>query len=158
MKKQEQIISQLNGLVHNRFNKESLEKRLSEIFGEIITIELGNEDVDYLMDWNYMFTSEQEIIGGDFDIYVLMSKPNSTDSNTMYVTEIGYEFFDVEPSADSLDEWWGLCDFKTMEFVTGYCQHTFSAEDGYQDFVDACDKYWDNLTYDQKLSLYNKYN
>ena len=38
-----------------------------------------------------------------------------------------------------LDEWWGLCDFKTMEFVTGYCQHTFSPEDGYQDFVDACD-------------------
>ena len=56
-----------------------------------------------------------------------------------------------------LDEWWGNCDFKTMEFVTGYCQYTFSPEDGYQDFVDACDEYWDKLSYSQKLSLYKEY-
>lgn len=57
-----------------------------------------------------------------------------------------------------LDEWWGNCDFKTMEFVTGYRQYNFSPEDGYQDFVDACDEYWNKLSYNQKLSLYKKYN
>jgi hypothetical protein len=45
-----------------------------------------------------------------------------------------------------------------MEFVTGYCQHTFSPEDGYQDFVDACDEYWDKLNCKQKLSLYREFN
>ena len=57
-----------------------------------------------------------------------------------------------------LDEWWGLCDFKTMEFVTGYCQHTFSPEDGYQEYVDFCDNWWDSLTYNQKLSVYKDHN
>ncbi len=57
-----------------------------------------------------------------------------------------------------LDEWWGNCDFKTMEFVTGYCQYTFSPEDGYQDFVDACDEYWNKLNCKQKLSLYREFN
>ena len=57
-----------------------------------------------------------------------------------------------------LDEWWGLCDFKTMEFVTGYCQHTFSPEDGYQAFVEAGDEYWNKLNCKQKLSLYREFN
>jgi hypothetical protein len=57
-----------------------------------------------------------------------------------------------------LDEWWGNCDFRTMEFVTGYSQGLFSPEDGYQDFVDACDEYWNNLKYSAKLALYKEYN
>lgn len=57
-----------------------------------------------------------------------------------------------------LDVWWVNCDFKTMEFVTGYCQHTFSPKYGYQDFVDACDEYWDKLNYEQKLSFYREFN
>ena len=89
--KQIAIVIALESLVHRRFNKESLEKKLSDIFGEPITIELGCEDVDYLPDWNYMFSVENDEIGGDFDIYVLMHKP-STDKNTMYVTEVGYDF------------------------------------------------------------------
>ena len=84
----------LDKLVHCRFNKETLEQRLSEIFGEKITIELGCEDVDYLTDWNYMFTSEKPIIGGDFDIYVLMHRNKDSSGNTMYVTEVGYDFFE----------------------------------------------------------------
>jgi hypothetical protein len=40
-----------------------------------------------------MFTSEQDVIGGDFDIYVLMLKNKDYNGNTMYITEVGYEFF-----------------------------------------------------------------
>lgn len=57
-----------------------------------------------------------------------------------------------------LDVWWGNCDFKTMEYITGYRQYDFSPEDDYQDFVDACDEYWDKLSYSQKLSLFKEYN
>ena len=94
--RQVDIINKLEKLVHNRFSIESLEKKLSEIFGgEEIHIELGYLDVkdETASDWNYMFTSEQDVIGGDFDIYVLMQRNKDINGNTMYVTEISYEFF-----------------------------------------------------------------
>jgi hypothetical protein len=93
--KQLKIELLLNKLVHLRFNKETLEKKLSEIFGETIIIELGCEDVDYLSDWNYMFTSNNEEYGGDFDIYVLMHKENRRgfDGATFMITEINCDFF-----------------------------------------------------------------
>lgn len=90
------IIQKLERLVHKRFSVESLDKKLSEIFGgEEIHIELGYIDVEdeTAPDWNYMFTSEQDVIGGDFDIYVLMQRNKDNNGNTMYVTEVGYEFF-----------------------------------------------------------------
>lgn len=89
------IKSALNQIVHTRFNKETLEQTLSEIFNEPITIELGCEDVDYLTDWNYMFTSNNSEYGGDFDIYVLFHKENRKgfDGATFMVTEINCEFF-----------------------------------------------------------------
>lgn len=95
--KQMLIIQKLERLVHKRFSVESLEKKLSEIFGgEEIHIELGYLDVEdeTASDWNYMFTSEQDVIGGDFDIYVLMHRNKDNSGNTMYVTEVGYEFFE----------------------------------------------------------------
>ena len=97
VERQISIINRLEKLVHNRFSVESLEKKLSEIFGgENIHIELGYIDVEdeTAPDWNYMFTSEQDVIGGDFDIYVLMQRNKDNNGNTMYVTEVGYEFFD----------------------------------------------------------------
>ena len=95
--RQVDIINKLEKLVHNRFSVESLEKKLSEIFGgEEIHIELGYIDVEdeTASDWNYMFTSEQDVIGGDFDIYVLMHRNKDISGNTMYVTEVGYDFFE----------------------------------------------------------------
>ena len=95
--RQVDIINKLEKLVHNRFSVESLEKKLSEIFGgEEIHIELGYIDVEdeTAPDWNYMFTSEQDVIGGDFDIYVLMHRNKDISGNTMYVTEVGYDFFE----------------------------------------------------------------
>jgi hypothetical protein len=43
-----------------------------------------------------MFTSEKPIIGGDFDIYVLMHKDCRAgfDGATFMITEINCEFFD----------------------------------------------------------------
>jgi len=95
---QHNIYTKLNNLVHKRFSKKSLEEELSKIFGgEEIHIELGQEDVDYLTDWDYMFTSGQDVIGGDFDIYVLYHKncrPHNFDGSTFMVTEIACDFFE----------------------------------------------------------------
>jgi hypothetical protein len=93
--KQRIIASALEQLVYGRFSKETLEEQLSMVFEEPITIELGCEDVDYLTDWNYMFTSNHKEWGGDFDIYVLFHKENRKgfDGATFMVTEINCEFF-----------------------------------------------------------------
>lgn len=53
-----------------------------------------------------------------------------------------------------VNEWWGNCDFNTMEYITGYCQDNFSPEYGYQDFVDACDAWWNNLSFEDKRNIY----
>lgn len=57
-----------------------------------------------------------------------------------------------------LDEWWWEQGFREMERITGFRQGDFSPEDGYQDFVDACDEWWDKLNCKQKLSLYREFN
>ena len=89
------VISKLENLVYQRFNEETLNEELSKIFGEEIKVEIGCEDVDYLTDWDYMFTSNQDIIGGDFDIYFLKHRENNVAKETFMVTEVGYEFYDV---------------------------------------------------------------
>ena len=91
--KQIEVLRLLETLVHQRFNKVSLEKQLSEWFKQPITIELGCEDCDYLSDWNYMFAIENDEIGGDFDIYVLMHKNKDGFGNEFYVTEVNGEFW-----------------------------------------------------------------
>lgn len=90
--KQRLIANALENLVGKRFNKQSLEKDLSQIFAEDIKIELGCQDVDYLADWDFMFCSENADYGGDFDIYVLYHRNKDTFGNTFYVTEVSYDF------------------------------------------------------------------
>lgn len=56
-----------------------------------------------------------------------------------------------------LDAWWGNTEFWEMEQITGYRQDDFDPEDGYQDFVDACDEWWEKQSYSNKLYLYNQF-
>jgi hypothetical protein len=90
--RQKELIQALESLVHRRFNEETLNAELSEIFGEPVNVEEICQDVDYLMDYNLAWNSEQKGIAGFYDIYVLKCKPNYSGENTMYVTEVGYEF------------------------------------------------------------------
>ena len=55
-----------------------------------------------------------------------------------------------------LNEWWIQTDFKEMQIITRYRQLDFSPEDGYQDFVDACDSWWDDLSKEEKQYIYNE--
>lgn len=57
-----------------------------------------------------------------------------------------------------MEAWWGDTDFPTMESVTGYRQDDFSPEDGYQDFVDACNEWWKAKSYDEKRAIFKEHN
>ena len=52
------------------------------------------------------------------------------------------------------NKWWNETDFVQMERITGFRQIDFDAEDGYQDFVDACDTYWNELDDAEKLEIW----
>ncbi len=58
---------------------------------------------------------------------------------------------------EDLDTWYSEQDFKTLELLTNYKQYEFDPNDGYQDFIDACDKWWYSLSLDEKKEYYNNY-
>jgi hypothetical protein len=55
------------------------------------------------------------------------------------------------------DQWWYSADFETMEQVSRYRQGGFDPEEGYQAFVDACDKWWETLSVSEKKEFYKQY-
>lgn len=61
-------------------------------------------------------------------------------------------------SNNTLEEWWGKQGFRDMERITGYRQSDFNPADGYWEFVDVCDKWWDTLSYTDKISIYKNFN
>lgn len=88
--RQLEVIDFLEQLVHNRFSMESLNKKLSDFFGEPIEVqEASSEDV---ADFNLMFNLEREDQYGYFDIYMLPMRREGFDGSTMYITEVAYEF------------------------------------------------------------------
>lgn len=52
------------------------------------------------------------------------------------------------------EDWWAGTDFPQMERITGYRQDDFSPEEGYQEFVDACNKWWEALSIEEKICLW----
>lgn len=51
-------------------------------------------------------------------------------------------------------QWWRATDFMEMARITGLRQYEFSPEDGYQEFVDACNNYWKKLTREEKITIW----
>ncbi len=58
---------------------------------------------------------------------------------------------------EMLNNWWGQVDFREMEKISKYRQSDFSPEDGCQDFVDACDEWWQGLNKAEKMRYYCSY-
>ena len=81
-----EIITQMDNLVHKRFNKKTLEKKLSTIFNEDIKITQNNEDVG-VSDWLFEFSVKS--VKYDFDIYFLYhrGKRKGWDGSQFLVTE-----------------------------------------------------------------------
>ena len=59
-----------------------------------------------------------------------------------------------EELRDKANDWWGSLGFEDMEKITGYSQADFSPEDGYQEFVDACDAWWEWIDEQDKIDYY----
>lgn len=100
--RQLEVIDFLEQLVHNRFSMETLNKKLSDFFGEPIELENNTQarldsgdftcDDDLPADYNLMFNLEREDQYGYFDIYMLPMRREGFDGSTMYITEVAYEF------------------------------------------------------------------
>lgn len=60
-------------------------------------------------------------------------------------------------SNNTLEGWWLAQDFRKMELITGLRQSDFIPADEHWNFVAACDKWWDSLSYTDKVSIYKKF-
>jgi hypothetical protein len=90
------VIQILEGLVHYRFSLESLAEHLQKEFKldapMVIEDVTDNKDECDTSDYNLMCCLDAHDIFCDIDIYFLMLRKPDFENNTIYVTEVGYEF------------------------------------------------------------------
>ena len=93
-KKEHDIRVGLEDLVGSRFNKESLEEKLTEIFGVPIVVDEIHGDADELVDYNFLggFDIPEREFYGFFDIYFLKMRRPGFDNEDIYITEVAIEF------------------------------------------------------------------
>lgn len=92
--KEKEISERLENLVQSRFTKESLESKLSEIFGTPITLDDISREDDDLGDFNFLgeFDIPSQNLYGFFDIYFLKMRKAGFDGSDIYITEVAIEF------------------------------------------------------------------
>ena len=93
-KLQMQIATLLETLVGQRFNEETLNKRLSKIFEWDVKVEDTSKEDDELADYNFVFgfgDIDSELYGYG-DIYFLKMRREGFDNTTFYVTEVNVDF------------------------------------------------------------------
>ena len=83
-KLQKQIATHLEELVGKRFNEETLNNRLTDIFQWEVKVEDISDKEDELSDYNFVF--------GFGDIYFLKMRNEGFDKSTFYVTEVNVDF------------------------------------------------------------------
>jgi hypothetical protein len=94
-KLQKQIATYLEELVGKRFNEETLNKRLSDIFKWDVKVEDISNKEDELADYNFVFgfgKDEDSELYGYGDIYFLKMRMEGYDGSTFYVTEVNVDF------------------------------------------------------------------
>ena len=95
--------------------------------------------------------------------------PTDTDINDFLWFErdciaehLGYKDWEAyedgvkESEVDDADEWFCEIDFDTMERISGMKRDEYSDEDGYQDFVDAVEDWWNCLSDLDKVEFYRR--
>ena len=84
----------LEDLVQSRFNKETLQQRLTEIFGTTIELDDISREDDELADFNFLghFDIPEKDLYGYFDIYFLKMRRPGFDNADIYITEVAIEF------------------------------------------------------------------
>lgn len=84
----------LEELVGQRFNKETLEAKLSTLFKQPITVEDISREDDELSDFNLLteFGNADTDLFGYVDIYFLPMRKEGFDGAVWYITEIAVQF------------------------------------------------------------------
>ena len=92
--KQIDVTIALEDLVGQRFNKETLEAKLSTLFKQPITVEDISREDDELSDFNLLteFGNADSELYGYGDIYFLKMRNEGFDGATFYVTEVNVDF------------------------------------------------------------------
>jgi hypothetical protein len=93
-KLQKQIATLLEELVGQRFNEETLNHRLTDIFQWEVKVEDISDKEDELSDYNFVFgfgDTDSELYGFG-DIYFLKMRREGFDGSTFYVTEVNVDF------------------------------------------------------------------
>ena len=93
-KLQKQIATYLEELVGQRFNEETLNHRLTDIFQWNVKVEDISNKEDELSDYNFVFgfgDTDSELYGYG-DIYFLKMRNKGFDGSTFYVTEVSIDF------------------------------------------------------------------
>lgn len=80
------------------------------------------------------------------------------DDNWCNQCEENVNFCHKSEFVERMEAWWSDTDFREMERITGFCQDDFSPEDGYQEFVDACNNWWKAKSYDEKRVIWKEQN
>lgn len=78
-----------------------------------------------------------------------------TDDNWCEECSEHHRFCSLSEYEDKMDHWFADADFRTMEKMFDLRYEDFDEEDGYQEFVDECEKRWKELSYESKRYLYN---
>ena len=90
------VIQILEGLVGTRFSMETLNTHLQNEFDLEKHLEIedvtDNKDECDTSDYNLMCCLDAHEIFCDIDIYFLKLRKPDYNNNTIYVTEVGYEF------------------------------------------------------------------
>jgi hypothetical protein len=90
----------------------------------------------------------------DSHLYI---KSKDGDYEEMYNIEQIKKYLLENYGKERLDKWFYGLDFLTLEKVTRFKQCEFNSKDGYQEFVDACDKWWTQRNDNDKKQLYKTY-
>ena len=94
--KQKKVVKILEDLVGSRFSLETLSKYLQGEFKLdapmiIEDVTEGKDECDN-SDYNLMCCLEKKDIFCDIDVYYLKLRKTDDNGNTIYITEVGYEF------------------------------------------------------------------
>ena len=67
-------------------------------------------------------------------------------------------FTSLKKIKERMQKWWEGLEASERERITGLCQAGFSPKEGCQDFIGACDKWWDKKSHDEKRIIWKEHN
>ena len=80
------------------------------------------------------------------------------DGNWCEECKDNVDFCSLEEFKRKMQSWWTGTDVKILENITGLKETDYPSDNSSQAFADVAQKWWDNLDYNEKRSVYNEYN